>query len=676
MGNKVKKLFLKRMRVSRLIIFFCLYSVFNTVALGISTVDSLKFVLEQTSSDSARCMILRDISWETQFDNADSGIHYAKEAVFVAQKTGNDFCIGKTTSQLANALYFTGEYDLAIEQYIKAVKLAEKRKDTATLASLYSNIGAIFSKTSRHKQALSYFQEAYQLDSIRQDTVNMLSTLTNLGGALAELHLFEQAKKRLLMVLSLNPDNNLKGSILHNLAAISLQDSAKSSIIEAQEYLLEAEGILQKTNRKFQLANTYKLLGRSCVQLKKFHEGEEYYKKGLVLTKQLSDYSLFVRFYTLYSILCSNTNRMSEALQYEHLASLYKDSLYDQQTNRAITDVERKYQTDKIRQENKIKQLELENEKQITKEQQIYIYIALGGVLVLGMLAFLLLRGNRIKQRANESLRTANAQITSQKEIIEEKNKDITDSINYAQFIQSSILPEPTLLNNHFDDSFILYIPRDIVAGDFYWYHERDGYVYVSASDCTGHGVPGGFVSMLCSSALTQSIGEAHLPTPGKLLEMVNAGILRMLVQNGNQQDVKDGMDSSILRYKIGGDQVEYAGAQRPLVVVRKGEEPVRIVGDKMPVGGWTPTDYTFNTHIIDVQPGDHLYMFSDGYPDQFGGPKFKKFMASRLRKLMSEMVEKGLSMEDQRAKLAHTIMEWKGDHEQIDDILVMGIRI
>lgn len=664
------------MQVGRLIIFFCLYSVFNTVALGVTTVDSLRSVLQGISSDSTRCMVLRDISWELQFDQPDSGIYYASEALKSAQQSGNLYCLGKSYSQLATAFYFSGDFEQSIEYYIKALHIAEERRDNATMASLYSNIGAIFSKTKRPKQALNYYTDAYKLDSISKDTSGMIGSLVNMGSALEELGNDDEAINRLLSVLSLKPNDSQTASALMNLSAIYIAHRKQNDLDKAISHLNTACSLLEDANRKYNLAEAFHLLGNAYMYTKDYAQSELNYKKCLELAQDVGDYDLFKRLYHSYFLLCAYSGRTDEAITYASLSTIYKDSLYDQQTNHAITDVERKYQTDKIKQENKIKKLELENEKQITKEQQTYIYIALGGVLVLGMLAFLLLRGNRIKQRANESLRTANAQITSQKEIIEEKNKDITDSINYAQFIQSSILPEPTLLNNHFSDSFILYIPRDIVAGDFYWYHERDGYVYVSASDCTGHGVPGGFVSMLCSSALTQSIGEAHLPTPGKLLEMVNAGILRMLVQNGNQQEVKDGMDSSVLRYKIGGEQVEYAGAQRPLVVVRKGEEPARIMGDKMPVGGWTPPDYTFNTHVIDVKPGDHLYMFSDGYPDQFGGPKFKKFMASRLRKLMSEMVEEGLSMEEQRAKLAHTIMEWKGDHEQIDDVLVMGIRI
>lgn len=298
---------------------------------------------------------------------------------------------------------------------------------------------------------------------------------------------------------------------------------------------------------------------------------------------------------------------------------------------------------------------------------------------ITGILTYIRIRTRNLiktQQILEAEVKKQTAEIRHQKDIIEEKNRDITDSINYARFIQSSILPDTSGLNGYFKDHFVYYQPRDIVSGDFYWLSDQGDYVYVSASDCTGHGVPGGFVSMLCSSALTQSITENQCPPPNELLTMVNQNVLRVLAKEGQSESVKDGMDSALIRYNKKTGKVEFSGAQRPIIRVRKGEDPVRIRGDKNPIGGWTPPEQAFTLHEIDVQPGDHLYMFSDGYADQFGGPKLKKFMIGRLRALFEEMVNIDLNMAEQHDLLNTRLNEWKGDQEQIDDVLVVGLKI
>ena len=254
---------------------------------------------------------------------------------------------------------------------------------------------------------------------------------------------------------------------------------------------------------------------------------------------------------------------------------------------------------------------------------------------------------------------------------ISQKNTEIIDSITYAKRLQQAILPPEEEIYNSVPDSFILYKPKDIVAGDFYFAEHKDDYFFVAAADCTGHGVPGAMVSLVCSNALNKAVSELGLIKPGEILDSVT-GMVVDTFKKGHT-DIKDGMDISLCVINTKTREVAWAGANNPLWYINNDNELKEITANKQPVGK-SETYASFTTHVLNLAKGTLVYLFTDGYADQFGGPKGKKFKYKQLADLI--LRNKDLSMTEQRDVLDNTFTDWKGNIEQVDDVCIIGIKL
>ena len=271
------------------------------------------------------------------------------------------------------------------------------------------------------------------------------------------------------------------------------------------------------------------------------------------------------------------------------------------------------------------------------------------------------------------------AEVVKQKEEIEVQNEkiselytEVTDSIKYAKRLQEAILPPDDFVNRIMPNSFVLYKPKDIVSGDFYWMGEKNGKTYFAAVDCTGHGVPGAFMSIVGYNALNNALSK--FDTPATILDSINKEISQTLHRNSSGPTTKDGMDLALCSYNIETKELEYAGAYNPLYLIRNNEVE-QIKADKFPIGSYFDDEpKTYTNHVIQLEQNDYVYIFSDGYADQFGGPKGKKFMYKQFRDCLLGLVGKG--MPNQKEFLNSTVETWKGPLEQVDDILVIGMYI
>ncbi len=280
----------------------------------------------------------------------------------------------------------------------------------------------------------------------------------------------------------------------------------------------------------------------------------------------------------------------------------------------------------------------------------------------------------KVTRELEEKVRERTSEIEQQKVLIEAKNKDITDSILYAKRIQQAILPDDIFLREVLDDHFVLYKPKDIVSGDFYWAEKKNGASLFAAVDCTGHGVPGAFVSMLGYNGLNQAVTEKNLTKPAEILHELEKYISAALKQTTHLEKVKDGMDLSLCTFHRRERTLEFAGAMNPVYIIRNGGLQT-IKGDRMSIGGEQEADKKeFTNHSISLQAGDCVYVFTDGFVDQFGGHKRKKFMTRQFKDLLEKISTR--SMKEQRDILESTIDKWRGELEQIDDILVIGMRV
>ncbi|MCB0397618.1 MAG: SpoIIE family protein phosphatase [Flavobacteriales bacterium] len=307
--------------------------------------------------------------------------------------------------------------------------------------------------------------------------------------------------------------------------------------------------------------------------------------------------------------------------------------------------------------------------------QTPFFYIICTVAAGLLILSFIKYRERRLRQEKRvleEMVDERTREVVEQKEIIEAKNKDITDSINYAKRIQEALLPPANLTSNAFSESFVLYQPKDIVSGDFYWFGKKQDVTILAAVDCTGHGVPGAFMSMIGHNLLNQIILEQAILDPGRILTELNVRLKQAFKQSKRMTDTRDGMDMALCAVLPSENKLLFAGAMRPLYLYR-GNDFEEIKGNKQAIGGLTEDEFAFTTHERKLQSGDRFYIFSDGYADQFGGPAGKKFMSKQLRKIMAESA--GVSMEDQLTVFHSAVQKWKGNEVQVDDILLIGVR-
>ena len=325
----------------------------------------------------------------------------------------------------------------------------------------------------------------------------------------------------------------------------------------------------------------------------------------------------------------------------------------------------------------------ISKQDKIMSQQRFIITISIGaGLLILTLLYFVYSSRNKVKNK--------NIEISEQKAQLESQNKEILDSIKYAKRIQSAILPPAKLIDKHLNDYFILYKPKDIVAGDFYWFEPNisgstTDSILIAAADCTGHGVPGAMVSVVCNNALNRSVRLHKLSDPSKILEKTRKIVVEEFEKS--EEEVKDGMDVALVSLAQSelesesedlrthtSHSLSFSGANNPLWIIRKGGKEIEeFKADKQPIGKFE-NERPYSLHKTILNKGDSFYIFSDGYADQFGGEKGKKFKTGNLKKLLLSVQE--LSMSEQKKKIDQEFEKWKGNLEQLDDVCIIGVRI
>ena len=421
------------------------------------------------------------------------------------------------------------------------------------------------------------------------------------------------------------------------------------------------------------LGSIWQKKGNQVKALEAFKKAEEYATAGnflpdlVTISKALSE-------------IHEALGQYRESTKYLNQYILFKDSLFNSQQSKEVQkmQIEFEYSQKQLQdslasaEREKLAALETEKQRQLNAEQRSkFRFYIIGGIVVFILCALVVIVLSRINKKQKEY----NAIIAEQKAVVEEKNKEITDSITYAKRIQEAILPPRLLVENYFPDSFILYKPKDIVAGDFYWLGQYKEIRFIAAADCTGHGVPGAMVSVVCSNALNRAVKEFNITETGQILDKVRELVIETFEKS--ERDVKDGMDIALIglqNSENGVVTVYFSGANNPLWILKKdAAEITEVKGDVQPVGKHI-LSHPFKSHTIKVAKGDTLYCFTDGYPDQFGGEKGKKFKAANLRKLILSIRDK--SMPEQQNILDQTFMAWKGKLEQLDDVCVIGVRI
>jgi serine phosphatase RsbU (regulator of sigma subunit) len=426
----------------------------------------------------------------------------------------------------------------------------------------------------------------------------------------------------------------------------------------------------------------------------------EIHAQRLEADKQTSDAAMFLKEKKIKELLfeqqqaqlrSQQLEAQQQAKEVERLALIKKmQDLELHQKDKKLNEATGQLEEEKKQSELTNKELDVVNREKKVKEQElhqnsIYMNFLLFGLGIVAVFSFFLVRNIIQKKKANQLLAKQSSEIEEKSRIIEQKNIETEQSIVYAKRIQQAILVPPKEINAHIENFFILYKPKDIVSGDFYFFShqyanpsDKNGDVIIAAVDCTGHGVPGAFMSMVGNEKLKDAVDVSA--SPGKILHELNKGIKSALRQSGGATSTRDGMDLSLCSIPAfingaSGTKIKYAGANRPLWIIKKdGKEVEEVKATKCAIGGHTAVTQEFSEHSIELKKGDTFYLTTDGYADQFGGPNVKKLMTKKFKDILISIQDK--PMREQQKHLDDFIVNWRGDAEQVDDILVIGVRV
>lgn len=700
---------------------YLLLFVTNTEAQN-NTIDSLLNVLEKAEHDSIRMFALFDISWELmdigdpnqaiehanqaletgrrinhirgisvtlsalgKFHLSNSeykkALEYFQEVLMMDKASQNKKGIAVCLNDIGNVYSEQSEYSKAMEAYNQSLRIYSEIGDRSGLSMSYNNIGNLFIDQEDNLKALEYYHKSLDIDQELNDIPGVGIMYNNIAGIYQTLDDYLKARDYYLKSLKIRKDiQNFPGisATVYNLGEMYLDlfieaDSVKEKFLKAAELdfmpnddalnvllldtalscFLQSAEIDTKFQNQYDL--TYSLWGIGKVWEKKGRPAIaiKYLSRAANIADKIGAKervkSVSENLYTCYKSL----NNSDSALFWFEKSVVLKDSIYSIENQKEFGRQEAKHEHEK--------ELALMDEQR--KRQKLITYSVGSGLGFVLLFAFVIVNRLRITRRQKSI-------IEDQKVIVEVKNKEILDSINYAKRLQDAILPSDNSVKQSLPESFILYQPKDIVAGDFYWFEQLEDLIFLAAADCTGHGVPGAMVSVVCSNALHRAVKEFNITDPGKILDKVRELVIETFEKS--ESEVKDGMDISLCTLNKTTGELNWAGANNPLWIISNGELK-EIKADKQPIGVYYDIK-CFTTHTIQLDKREVIYLFTDGFVDQFGGDNGKKFKSANFKKLLLSLENE--TMESQKRIISNVFERWKGDLEQIDDVCMIGVRI
>lgn len=653
--------------------------------------DSLRRALRHTSGPVERIDLLLKLAQNLYAVDAPQALAYAAEAYSIAKNV--DYAKGKYTALLLiiDIQRERGNDKDALEYALVCLKECEKAEEINNKVALpitYYKVGVKLADLQQYKKSVRALERSALLSEKAKDLAQLKVTYSTLSNVNAKRFAYKEAYEYYLKfqaIKDVETSEEYKRQINETLTRFDAANKVKEfevlekeKKLKAYEYeLLEKKQALQEA--EIELLNRDKSLRDSAIKILQ--------KDQEILLKD-------------------------KQIQANAIALLNKDKRIRESEIKLLTqDKELKSrEIELLNKDNRIQQDQIEIlerdrkiQEQEAEQRKMYIYGLMGGLAVIAGFSILVLLRYFEKRKTNRLLKQQNERITEQSNLLKEKNtaiesayeeirvinenlgeafriidgknKSITDSIQYAKRIQESILPPMEDIMAAFPNAFVFYKPKDIVSGDFYWFTRRPDRVLIAAVDCTGHGVPGAFMSVLGYSAINQIVNERGIIEPGEILTQLNQAIRVALQQNKIDSDSNDGMDLAICAINLTNNQLKYAGANRPLFWIHKNEMQ-EIKGEKQPIGGRFNSDnVVYTQHDLTFEKGDAIYLCSDGYIDQFGGaPQKKKFLTPRFKELLTQIYKQ--APDEQRVILEKTLDDWQGKYHQLDDILVIGIRL
>jgi serine phosphatase RsbU (regulator of sigma subunit) len=704
-----------------LLIFFC-FCCGKISAQGNVKVDSLKTISLSDKSDSLRVKALDEISlfYRTKGD-LDSANYFAAKGLQISKQGNFKYGEAKSLYYLGIVSYVRGTYvqamdtlmtaaelfkslgdkknyssvltviggvktttgDLvgALEYQLQSLKIKEEIKDSANLAAAFNNIGNIYLATEEYQKALSYFQSALKLNLKFKNIDKVSDNYYSIANVYNELQKDSLALTNINMAIHIADSLGQIESLSYAygmMAGIKLDDGDFNG---AAEYYLKSIVISEKLDDQRMIASHSQHLGVVYQKMGDKKKAEFYMLRGLQIADTINDIEDIIASHLSLSQLYEETGDYQKALSHYKQYKDAEDTLMNDEKGKELTRKEMNYEFDKKLALDKLEQAKKDAVSAEARKTQNIITYSIAILLVLAIVFFFFLYNRFLitrKQKAIIAEQKAQVelqrdQVNHQNEVIQEKNKNITDSINYAQRIQQAMLPGDDLFKSLLPQSFIFFLPKDIVSGDFYWITELNDYIFYATADSTGHGVPGGFMSVLGASLLNEVVNEKKITEPADILDMMKIKIIGALKQRGEAGENKDGMDMVLCRLNKKTNELSFAAANNPVWLVRDGIL-TEYKPDKQSVGIGSEDDKPFSRYTIQLQKNDIVYTLTDGFADQFGGTRGKKFKYKALQELLLSISNN--PMDEQTKILLEKFVEWQGNLEQVDDVLVMGMKV
>ncbi|GAB4332009.1 MAG: hypothetical protein OHK0038_07330 [Flammeovirgaceae bacterium] len=679
---------------------FCLNNLFG------QRTDSLKNLLKKLpKSDTSRINVLNELAFILRNTELATSKSHAEEALLLSRLIGYEKGEEEALGFLGLIFYRMGEYDAALQKHLESLKISEKRDNKKAIGFRYNDIANIYNEQGHFQKALEYHFKSLLLKETINDFEGIATSYNNISYCYFNLKEYNKSLEYALKAQELSKEKNFTRALAISYGRLGeihfsnkKYDKALNCYFKAYELRKSVKDYHGLTGSMHSIAKTYQQMGDLGKALAYYHQAlDTSAVHGIKLQMQKSYLGL-----AEVQVLMNNHVKAYEF--YQRYAAI-KDSIFNEKAHEQIAKMQALFEAEKNKAQIEILTKDAQLQEDKIKIQNVIINSVLAISLFFVIFSVVLYRINRQRRKANKLLKEQSAEIKEkneelnqrneelkstleiieyQKKEIEQKNEEITASINYAQRIQNAMLPNIEELRNHFPESFVIFKPRDIVSGDFYWFQSienEQGVVskYVLAvADCTGHGIPGAFMSMIGNDLLNQIVVERGFIRADLILNELQKGIRRSLKQA--ESESRDGMDIALCVIDKEKNQLEYSGAMNPLFIFQElpngGESFKEVKADKQPIGGFWDKEPAYSLHVFDLLNATTIYLFSDGYQDQFGGEKGKKFMVKRFRDLIQSIHLKPMSR--QKTILEETITNWmaQSNEKQLDDITIVGLKI
>jgi len=637
--------------------------------------DSLYKTIEN-AADSSKVKKLNTISRAIITNDPDSAQVLSTRALQIAEKIKFKSGIATSYFLLGYVENIKGINDKAIVLFEKSLRIYEELKRRDDISNLYNSIANVYLQIGNKPEAEKHYRKAYEMAKLEPVSKYYMAICgVGIAGVLHEQKKSDEALKWYLEAL----DNFTAIKFMDYIPMVEQNITElymdRNDLNKAEEYNKKALDAFELSQDLYGLSHAYGTKARIYQLRGKKKEAIDFAKKAYDITIQMNALpEIAGQVKTIYELYKSNGDFKNALLYHEEL-SRYKDSLSSKDLTQSLAEAETKFYTKQKEAElsEKEKELNISQERVSQRNKLIYVFIA-ASLLFVSMLVLLYRQSNE-RKKTNKILTGQKEEIEKQKSLIEEKNKDITDSIQYSKQIQQAIIPSDQKVKQMLPESFVVFKPKDIVSGDFYLIEEIVGIIYLAVVDCTGHGVPGAMLSVFADSTIKNSLASnGFRNSPGALLSDLCFQFKTNLQSNNSGANVNDGVDMSLFILDKNQKKIFYAGARCGLMRV-SGGEVIEYAPNRWGISGTNKGEHMFfEEHEIEMKEGDWFYLHTDGFADQFGGPKGKKFKQKQLHALLEKC--SGKNGEEQKKIVNATFEEWKGNLEQIDDITVVGFKI